>query len=910
MDCPREDTLLAWCEGQLPPEQLPPLEAHAAACDRCRRTRVELARLQCSALRGERAQDLLPQGSRVGRYLLLEWLGEGAMGRVYSAFDPVLDRRVAIKLIHPWRAGTGDDAHARLLAEAQALARVVHPNLVAAFDAGAYGDSVFLAMELVEGQTLRQWLAAAPRTTAQVLEVFLHAGRGLAAAHAAGLIHRDFKPENVLVGQDGRARVADMGLARAASALGDERAGTPAYMAPEQLAGAPLDARVDQFAFCVALHEALCGKRPFTLATLEATSGGPPPLTGVKLPARALKAVARGLAADPAARFPDLPALLEALTPRPSRARRVAAAAALASLTLGLGLLYGSWRPASLCEGGPARLQTAWSEQRAAQLAAHFAPLDAAAQESGRLLSDKLQAYGARWTARYQEACEATRVWGHQSDAVLTARMQCLQRRLVELDAVAQAALATDAKSARSAVEAAGTLSPLQVCDASAELLAENPPPENPARAKAVEALEALLARASALKGLGEPKQGLPLTREVMERARALQHAPTLARAAVLQGELQEQAGDAAAAEGTLKDAYLLASESKDDRALTRAAIGLANATSALSRLDDAERWAWQARAALARAGNVPELAAALANQEGHLAYSRADFAAARRLYGLARARWESVYGPKDATAAVALANQAQVEVAEDQLEAALPLAREAVAVFSAALGPAHPKAAHARIVVAGVLQNQGRNEEAVAEAEVALRMLAPLGPEHPLSARALLTAATSLQALGQAQEALDKALAAADTFGRAMNTLLVGQALLTAAQAQGDLHRVTEALATLQRARALHLQVFGAEHPELASVDELEGEVLLQARQPAQALLRFQRALALREKVSGAAHVENAIALSGVGQALLALHRPAQAVAPLTRARALLQEGKILPELLATTEQALARAR
>jgi serine/threonine protein kinase len=217
---------------------------------------------------------------KIGRYRVLERRGEGAMGVVYAAVDERLGRKLAIKLLHPHFAGD-PTGRARLLREAQAMARLRHDNVVLIYDVGTHGadeEQVFIAMELVEGCNLDAWLKQAPRSLEERLAVFLQAGRALAAAHRAGVLHRDFKPENVLVDAGGRARVLDFGLARAlaAPAAGDPEdslsepltrtgsiLGTPAYMAPEQLRGDPVDARADQFSFCVALYDALYGERPF-----------------------------------------------------------------------------------------------------------------------------------------------------------------------------------------------------------------------------------------------------------------------------------------------------------------------------------------------------------------------------------------------------------------------------------------------------------------------------------------------------------------------------------------------------------------------------------------------------------------------------------------------------------------------
>jgi serine/threonine protein kinase len=268
--------------------------------------------------------------SRAGRYEIRERIGAGAMGVVYEAFDPQLHRKLAVKFVVSQR----DTARARdrLLREAQALARVKHPNVVSVYDAGESGGQVFVAMDFVEGVTLAQWLTQT-RTWREVVQMFVQAGRGLAAAHSAGLVHRDFKPENVLVDEHGVARVVDFGLVRpldestqgedadvtpvetspstrSESATGNGTlvddsltqagtiVGTPAYMAPEQAQGGVADPRSDQFSFCMALFEGLHGHRP--------QEGG----STLPIPPRIQAAIRRGLSIDPGDRWPSMNALL------------------------------------------------------------------------------------------------------------------------------------------------------------------------------------------------------------------------------------------------------------------------------------------------------------------------------------------------------------------------------------------------------------------------------------------------------------------------------------------------------------------------------------------------------------------------------------------------------------------------
>ncbi|HVV82945.1 MAG TPA: serine/threonine-protein kinase, partial [Kofleriaceae bacterium] len=327
---------------------------------------------------------VLVAGDQVGRYVIERQVGAGGMGEVYAARDPQLDRRVAIKVLRPVHRAAASAA--RLLREAQALARLDHPNVVAIHDVGEADGRVFLAMHFVEGATLGEHVLALRPTWAQIVALYLAAGRGLAAAHAAGLIHRDFKPSNVLVDRAGVARVTDFGVARAAGDDGadasgplrpGERAaavdpatghtpltaemtevgamiGTPAYMAPEQHAGQRASARSDQFAFCASMWQSLFGRHPFVPADhgpivssieyIALVGEGPlvPPPAGHEVPRRIVAALTRGLARRPDARWPTMSALLAALDEQPASARpTVVVLSAVAALGVGAALWLG-----------------------------------------------------------------------------------------------------------------------------------------------------------------------------------------------------------------------------------------------------------------------------------------------------------------------------------------------------------------------------------------------------------------------------------------------------------------------------------------------------------------------------------------------------------------------------------------
>ncbi len=317
-------------------------------------------------------------GERLGRYIVLRTLGTGGMGVVVAAHDPELDRSVAIKLVRAdfW-AHASEAARAQLRREAQAMARLHHPNVVAVHDVGTHEGHLFVAMQLVPGAPLDQWLRRA-RTWREILDVCVGAGRGLAAAHRAGLVHRDVKPANILVDGDGAARVADFGLAVPGAAPADgAMCGTPAYMALEQHRGVAADARSDQFAFAVTAFEALYGRRPFTGASKTAiaetiATGRIASVARRGVPRRVHVALCRALAADARDRFASMEDLLDALAPR-VRARRIGVAAAVvaaAVLVAGAAVSLGTPHPRAADAAGActALIETADEAARDGQL--------------------------------------------------------------------------------------------------------------------------------------------------------------------------------------------------------------------------------------------------------------------------------------------------------------------------------------------------------------------------------------------------------------------------------------------------------------------------------------------------------------------------------------------------------------
>ena len=402
--------------------------------------------------------DVLPR--KLGRYVLMEKVGQGGMGAVYRAHDPQLDRTMAIKLLRPDTEVADDGMRStrelRLLREAQALARLSHPNVVAVHDAGTEFGQVYVVMEFVPGQNLAQWLREAPRLATEVIDVFVQAGKGLAAAHSRGVVHRDFKPSNVFVGQDGRVRVGDFGLARVEGPRpSSDRAvagvawpaempltgegvamGTVAYMAPEQMLGQTVDARADQYSFCVALHEALWAERP-TLA--QGLMG----LEGVKrtdlvrargIPGHIRKTLARGFRINPAERHASMDVLLAALEGRRTTARWLVltvgvvlamgslATAAVMGWRTGQGKEQGAHTPVAsqTCMVAAERMASAWGTPVRTRLVNQVvAPAGVAAQQAFSRVTANVDALVLDWHSRLDAACSATAAGNAQAHAQL-----------------------------------------------------------------------------------------------------------------------------------------------------------------------------------------------------------------------------------------------------------------------------------------------------------------------------------------------------------------------------------------------------------------------------------------------------------------------------------------------------------
>ncbi|HEX2568812.1 MAG TPA: serine/threonine-protein kinase [Polyangia bacterium] len=854
---------------------------------------------------------VLARGVPLGRYLILDCIGAGGMGVVYAAYDPELDRKVAIKLLRfsPDTAGPeSQGGPTRLLREAQAAARLSHPHVIAVYDVGLYEGQVFVAMELVEGVTLDRWLRETRPTASEILAMFLQAGQGLAAAHAAGLVHRDFKPQNVLIGQDGRARVADFGLARTAldtepprpateaptpgSLLAsferlsvkltrtDTLMGTPAYMAPEQFLNKPIDTRADQFSFCVALFEALCGVHPYggegfgaiVRAITEGRINEPP--RNRRVPRRVLAALRRGLSVEPAARFPSMPALLDELgrSTATRRGRILLAAGVLGLVALGaVSYLHARTTRAQLCAGAADRLRDVWDAPRKQAVHARFSATGKAyAEDAFAGLVRALDVYAESWVRMHVQACEATRLRGEQSEDLLDLRMACLDGRRQELGAFVDLLAKADAKLAEKSVQAAGSLSSVEDCADIAALKAPIRPPGDARTRAAVTALRDRLASAKALFASGRYAEGLRVVQEIAPRASALKYRPLESEALFLLARFKAKTGDIKTSGKLFLQALAAGQAGHDDQAVAQAALALLYNASGQHQFERAEEWAALAQASIERLGNEPKLQGDLESLLGHLHSGQGDFPQATAHHRRALEIRERLLGPSSLLVAQSLTNLGQVYDDQGKYDEARGVHERALAIEERILGPAHPDVATVLQNLGNVLDDQGHPEEALANYRRALTIRqAALGGEENSGIANLLNniGAVSFR-----------------------------------------LRRIPEALEYFTRSLTLRERALGADDPAVAmSLDNL-GTVLFRQGRYAEALADHQRSLAIQEKALGPRHPYVSDALVGIGRCEWALHHLAESRKPLERALVLRQSTEVRPVERAEVEFTLAR--
>ncbi len=843
-------------------------------------------------------------GTHIGRYIVIDRLGAGGLGVVLTAYDPKLDRRVALKLLRADARETEADSQGqrRLAREAQAMAKLQHANVVAVYDVGVHREAVYITMELVRGRTLGSWMREAdtPRPWGEVLAVLTMAGRGLAAAHDAGLVHRDFKPDNVMLSREGLAKVMDFGLVRAVTdghateriveepgavveaapadadadakramdrvrerlasmgklggsgrastddtldatvaaappqtdedapaivATGEELTrtgavmGTPAYMAPEQVAGQRVDARGDQFAFCVTLYEALYGVRPFVADTwtelarkILSAELGPAPHRDV--PAWLHEVIARGLAKKPEDRWPDMHALLAALDRSQRRSRRAVGLAAIGVLSaVGVAgwAIRGQVDP---CAEAGEDIDEVLSSTRRDAIVTAIGGVDVGYAEE---TATRVEAALSQVASAYRDAARATcsaHVEHEISDALFDRRRACLHAHREAAGAMASALEQPTAADVERASDALARLPPLAACEDDASLLAEVQLPTDGAARAAIGDARFSVARIEALATLGRFGAAVDAAESLRPTVETLGFGPLRAELAFARGRALELAGRSADAIEALTEAAHEGRASGDDRTAAAAETWLVFSVGARARQPERARW-W-AQSADAAVRRLPSHGSLAARLDWHLG---------------------------------------TVEMLAGDSETGVRLLRAAASEMEAAVGPTHPDAIEAKYNLAVALRRVGEDERAMAlQAEVLAARRERLGATHPEVGRTLGEIGVLAHKRGDRDEAIARLEEARDVLVGAVGDRhpLVASVLGDLAAVWGDAGRFEAAHAAVAKAREITVAALGDEHPKVALLDAVEGGLWRQEGDLVRAAEAYRRALTIDDKALG----------------------------------------------------------
>ena len=854
-DCPDDSTIAELLGHALAADAAGRVEAHLDRCADCRRHISDLIRRAPDP--GEPARHSLG-----GRYAILGVLGRGGMGEVFLAYDPELGRRVAVKLLRT----RVKDADVRLRREAQAMARLTHPNVVSVYDLGLEGGQVFVAMELVEGTTLVAW--ARGRGVDEVLDACVQAGRGLAAAHAVALVHRDLTARNVLVGTDGRVRVTDFGLVRMIGEPDFERSpgvaiapcdltrtgefvGTPAYAAPEVFAGKVADEKSDQWSLAATTWHVVFDQLPFagtTFADLaDAVVHGRvvTPPTARRVPTRARRALLRALSVDPADRFPTIQALLDELRPRVRR-RWIEAAIATAIGGVAVWSLAGHRHAAPNCQAEA--MADVWGPPQREALRSSFAATgsEIADDQFGRV-ERAFDRYSAAWSLQSVEACE-----GAKSQAILDLRIRCLHQRLESLRALRdELERPLDGGVLRDAAVAALSLPRLDSC-ADTTALARRAPPTDAAVAARFDTLSARLARVDALDRLGRYDEARRQASEAVELTGATDLAAMRADALYALGDVQDSAGDPEAGKKTLEDASRIAAIGHDDAIVAKASLELVYIVgSEEQRSQEALAMLPLVTAAVERADD-PILAAQLESTEADVLEGVGQMVEAKQHAERSVELLEARLGSDHLDVAKAQSNLATLLFRLDQPREGHALQERALVTFEQLLGRDHP-------LVARAAANEGHafaDEHRWSESERALdRALASeqraFGPDH-------VEVAWTLRELGHLWFARREWTKARGYYERALPTFekatgaASGQIAELLAQIGATLmedHRCDEARPRLEQAIAIGERAFGSARSSLEDPMTRLAVCLAEAGKHAEAIALVDRARAIGEQ-------------------------------------------------------------
>jgi tetratricopeptide (TPR) repeat protein len=713
----------------------------------------------------------VPRGTRVGRYIVLDAMpGEAS----YRAYDRELGRRIVLE-----RLPRGDGSTAalnereRMLKQARALAPLSHPNVRAVYDIGTLGEEIFVAVELVAGKPLRAWLTDTRRSWRQIVAVFREIAAGLAAIHEAGVERCGFAPERVIVGDDGRVSVAGFGA--------------------EASAGSS-----DRHAFSAALHEALYGG----VASRR------------RVPGWLRILVQRGLSAGPEQQAPSMAALHAELSKdrgAPGRALlALAAVLLLIAATIGA-VTYPRTQRVRARRVTLQQLSGVWDDAQRTKIRAGFvAAKGPGAVDTYQRLEKVLDDYAREWVNLRMATWEASQGTGAQSELLLDRRMGCLRARLSALEALTTVLSdAPDDDVVTHAIPAAVGLPMLASCADADALLAAFPPPSDPGLRARVEELDKLLDRAEALRAAGKYTSALELTRTVTEQAGALAYPRLIAKATALAGLLQDDVGDAKAAEATLLQGLTIAARAKDDALVAKVWLGLIWTIGfSSSRIDEATELGAPAEAAILRAGGDPVAFAELQNHLGVVYWAGGRAEEARACHERALALREGIFGDRHPVFAKSLTNLAAVYNVRGDYLRAVSLYRRALEITEQVLGGDHPDVGRSHLNLGAVLLDMGEYAEARIEVETGIDIFRrSLGPNHFFVAAARVDLGKVLLRQGHPREAIDEERFALEAFEKSLgpNHRYVVEALSPLAESLLATGRAAEAIPVSRRLLAIY---------------------------------------------------------------------------------------------------------
>jgi eukaryotic-like serine/threonine-protein kinase len=897
-------------------------------------------------------------GTSVSRYVALEQIGRGGMGRVLRAYDPKLQREVALKEVR--RDALDDEATARLAAEARAMAKLSHPHVVAVYDVEQLEvGEVVLVMEYVAGRTLKGWLRSEDRSWRAIVDAFIQAGRGLAAAHEVGLLHRDFKPANVLVSERGTVKVTDFGLAKISGSLSHSSSvemgtsadglteagtvmGTPRYMAPEQHCGESLTPAADQYAFCVALWEGLCGEPPFAGETMAKDKlKGPPAwperttpraaveashpadrwraLTGrwpfegrgkgllrakgvgalrwpseVGVPRHVVDALRRGLSAQPEQRWPSMEVLLAELGRDPSHRRR--------RLTLIGGVTVvalGAWgaqhiqraRTLAACASEGAAIEAVWYDARAEAIRSAFEATGISyASDTWSRGRPRVDAYADQWAEARRATCERAEVERTMTPELAEASRGCLDEQRQQLDALLQQLEVPDETTIPKAGTATASLPRVRACLDESRLRHRTELPNDPGLRERVRALRSRLSRASAAKAMSQYAAALEDAQAVLEEARGIKWAPLKVEAQLAVADAHDGLGRYEEARAGYEEAFFTAGASAQDEPALRASSSLVSVVGErLARHESGLHWGRVSEMLVERLGLSDDLAVAgLLNNVAAVHHAAGAYEEAEALYVRGLAIREKVLGSDHPDMTASLNNLASLHQVTGSYEEARALYERGLAISEKALGSEHPDVGMSLNNLGNVHAATGRYGEAKAsfERSLAIREKA-LGPRHPYVAMTLNNLALVHQTTGKYEEAI-----ALYERGLAIWEEALGPEHPNVAASFSNLGLVHHARGSYEEAKLLQEQALairekalGPEHPDVAAslgnlalVHQATG-----AYEEARAL--YERGLAIWEKALGPDHPHVATTFTN----LAAVH---QATGAYEEARALYERG------------------